>query len=277
MKKALIIQGGGFRTAFSAGVLDAFIKNNHRPFHIYAAVSGGAIATSYFIANQPKKCFDSICFLSKNNRFVSYSRFLRYGPIMDVDIFHDISTQHYPFDKKTALENLEGKRFAIIMTNKLTGQPFYCDPTKTNWEEAVIASCSLPFITKGKHQLDGNLYMDGAWGDPLPIKWVVDQGANDITIVRTAPADLKISKSLLDRFGEIYYRRNVHLRNAFVKNHEKYNQAIDFINDPPKGIKIRQVAPENDLKAGLYTNSISLLEEDYENGLKTGEIFLHQQ
>lgn len=273
MKKALIIQGGGFRTAFSAGVLDAFNKNKYDPFDIYAAVSGGAIAASYYIANQPKKCFDSICFLSKNNRFVNYSRFLRYGPIMDVDIFHDISKDYYPFDKASALKNLEGKNFAIIMTNKKTGQPFYCDPTQTSWEEAVIASCSLPFITKGKHQLNGDDYMDGAWGDPLPIKWVVEQGAKDITIVRTAPANKKISKSLLDRFGEIYYRRNSQLRNAFVKNHEKYNQAIDFINDPPKGIIIRQISPEKELKAGLYTNSIPDLEADYQYGFTSGENF----
>ncbi len=40
MKKALIIQGGGFRTAFSAGVLDAFLKNNYTDFSLYAGVSG---------------------------------------------------------------------------------------------------------------------------------------------------------------------------------------------------------------------------------------------
>lgn len=275
LKQALIIQGGGFRTAFSAGVLDAFIKNNHNPFDIITSVSGGAIAASYYIAQQEKHCFDSICFLSKNDRFVNYSRFLRYGPLMDVDIFKDISTIHFPFDFNKAHENLKDKKFVIIMTNKNSGEPFYCDPTQTNWTEAVIASCSLPFITKGKHQLDNNLYMDGAWSDPLPIKWIVEQGAKEITIVRTAPSNEKISKSLLDRFGEIYYLKNKKLKEAFTKNHEKYNEAIDFINDPPKGITIKQIAPEKNLKAGLYTKSLDLLMEDYENGLGLGNDFLN--
>ena len=271
MKRALIIQGGGFRTAFSAGVLDAFLKNNHTSFDIIAGVSGGAIAGSYFIAKQERHCFDSICFLAGNEKFLSYSRFFRSKPIMNIDVFYDISTIHFPFDFVGAEKNLIGRKFSIIMTNKTTGMPHYFDPSQKNWQDAVIASCSLPFITKGKQSIDGVEYMDGAWGDPLPIHWVVEQGATEITIVRTSPANEKIKKSLLDRIGEIYYRKNANLKAAFTKNHEKYNQAIDFINDPPAGITIHQIAPTQDLKAGLYTNSIQLLQEDYQSGFNKGE------
>lgn len=273
MKRALIIQGGGFRTAFSAGVLDSFLKNKHNPFEIYAAVSGGAIAASYYIANQPKHCFDAICFLSANKRFLSLSRMLSSKAVMDVEIFYDISNKFMPFDFTTAEKNLIKKKLAIVVTNKKNGHPFYHHPTTANWQDAIIASCSLPFITKGKHQIDNEEFMDGAWSDPLPVEWVVNQGAKEITIVRTAPANEKIGKSWLDLFGEFYYRKNSDLKKAFTKNHEKYNRSIDFINDPPKGITIRQVSPEKELKAGLYTNTRSLIEEDYRYGLKCGDEF----
>lgn len=273
MNHALIIQGGGFRTAFSAGVLDAFLKNNYRPFDFYAAVSGGSIAASYFISNQPRHCFESICFLAEKGRFINYANVLKKLPIMDVDIFQDISNIHFPFDDAGAYSHLKDKKFVIVMTDKSTGEPYYCDPTQTDWREAVIASSSLPFITKGKHTLNGKDFMDGAWGDPLPVEWVAKQGVKEITIVRTAPANEKIGKSWLDFLGEMYYRNNVGLRKTFTHNHEKYNKTIDFINDPPKGITIRQVAPEQHLKAGLYTNSKALLEEDYQNGFEKGDLF----
>lgn len=271
MKKALIVQGGGFRTAFSAGVLDAFLKNNFTDFDLFASVSGGAIAASYFVANQKEHCINSICYLAGNERFLTYSRFIRSKPIMDVDIFYDISNHYFPFDFSTAEKNTSGKKFVIVMTNKQNGLPFYFNPVAKDWQDAVVASCSLPFITKGKHSINGIEYMDGAWGDPLPVKWVAKQGVNEIIIVRTSPLDEKIGKSLLDRVGELYYRKNPELKNAFAKNHEHYNDAIDFINHSE--IKIHQIAPESNLKAGLYTSSKSLILSDYQYGFKEGEKF----
>lgn len=276
MKKALIIQGGGFRTAFSSGVLDAFIEHQHNPFQLYVAVSGGAIAASYFISQQKRHCFEAICFLSEKNRFVKYTNVLKAQPVMDVDIFHDISNIHFPFDMEKALKELENKQFSIVMTNMLTAEAYYCQPKPDNWREAVIASCSLPFVTKGKHSLNGTDYMDGAWSDPLPVEWTVQQGAMDITIVRTTPANLKSSKSWIDYIGEIYYSKDEKIRQAFSKNHEKYNRSIDYINQIPRGIRIHQIAPEQPLKAGSYTNSIALLEEDYKMGYQKGLDFLSQ-
>jgi predicted patatin/cPLA2 family phospholipase len=270
MKKALIVQGGGFRTGFSSGVLDAFMQNNYNPFDFYIAVSGGAIATSYYISNQPKHCFNAICFLSEKNRFVNFSNMLRWQPIMDVDVFYDISKKYYPFNREIAEQNLAGKQFAIVMTDKTNGIPFYGNPMESGWEETVIASCSLPFITKGKHTINGIDYMDGAWGDPLPIRWAVAEGAKDITIIRTEPPNEKIKKSWIDYLGETFYNKNDKIRNAFTNNHIIHNQSIDFINNPPKGINIQQLAPEQVLKAGSYTNSIKLLEEDYSYGFEIG-------
>ncbi len=273
MKKALIIQGGGFRTAFSAGVLDSFLKNKHNDFSIYAGVSGGAIAASYFFAEQPRHCFEAISFLAANKKFLDLTKMLSSRGMMNVEIFYDISNKHMPFDFARAEKNLKDKKFVIVMTDKVNGKPCYHEPELKCWQDAIIASCSLPFITKGKHQVNGKEFMDGAWSDPLPIEWVVKQGAKDITIVRTMPANEKIGKSWLDLIGEIYYRKNPSLKSAFTKNHQHYNQAVDFINDPPKGITIRQVSPDANLKAGLYTNSKDVIRLDYEYGLEKGDKF----
>lgn len=276
MKHVLIVQGGGFRTAFSAGVLDAFMKNGYNPFDGYIAVSGGAIATSYYLSEQPEHCIRSIHFLSEKGRFVNYSNIFRKKPIMDVDIFIDIANVYFPFDDEKAHKNLCEKKFMIVMTDKKSGAPYYCDPTKTNWREAVMASCSLPFITKGGQTLEGNLFMDGAWGDPLPVEWATAQGAKEIIIIRTAPHDEKISKSWIDFIGEMYYLKNENMKKAFRKNHEKYNRAVDFINNPPQGVTVRQIAPQETLKAGEFTKSKQLLDKDYQHGLKQGNLFLEK-
>lgn len=268
--KTLIVQGGGFRTAFSAGVLDAFLDKQYNPFDFYIGVSGGAIAASYFVARQKRFCADAICFLSTNKQYMDMTRLLKAEAIIDVDVFYDISNKHMPFDFATATNTLAGKRMAIVMTNRLTGDPYYCQPEERNWREAIIASCAFPIISKGRHVIDGVEYMDGAWSDPLPVEWAVSQGAKDILIIRTSPPDEKIGKSWLDFMGEIYYRKSPGLKKAFAKNHEQYNRAIDFINDPPAGISIRQLYPDTHLKSGEFTRSTLLIEEDYRKGYSTG-------
>lgn len=271
--KALIVQGGGFRTAFSAGVLDAFLGRKFDPFSIYVGVSGGAIAASYFVAKQPGSCVDAIRFLAANKQYLDFSRLLSAEAVVDVNVFYEISNKHMPFDFETALQTISGKCMAIVMTNRETGQPHYYHPSQKTWPDAIIASCAFPFISKGKHEVHGVEYMDGAWSDPLPVDWAVQQGATDLTIIRTSPADERAEKSRLDVFGEIYYRNSLGLKTAFATNHEHFNRALDFINNPPAGITIRQIAPTQPLKAGVYTNSKSLISEDYMHGLEIGAIF----
>lgn len=277
MKNALVIQGGGFRTAFSSGVLDVFLEEQYAPFDLIVAVSGGAIAASYYVAEQKEHCFNAICFLAEKGRFVSLKFPLQSKSLMHVEIFHDISGIHFPFDKNKAIQNLLGKEFYMVMTDRLTAQAHYCDPRKTNWEEAVIASCSLPFVTKANQMVDGRAYMDGAWGDPLPVEWAYRQGAKNITVIRTTPAEEKATKTWFDRLGEYYYLRNPKLREAFMRNHEIFNRSIDFIQHPPHDLQIQQIAPDEKLKGGVYTQEKKLLFEDYHHGKEKAALFLREE
>jgi predicted patatin/cPLA2 family phospholipase len=275
-KKALIVQGGGFRTAFSAGVLDVFMQQNYNPFDMYIGVSGGAIAASYYVSNQPFLCFDAMKHLCVKEPFIKFSRVLKSQPIMNVDVFYDISNKHMPFDFDKALENLNNKQMAIVMTDMKTGKPYYHHPTKENWQDAVIASCSLPFVSKGKHMLEGREYMDGDWSDPLPVMWALEQGVTEITLLMTLPNDVKKTQGWVDRIGEFYHRKSP-LKKAFAENHKNYNQAIEFIHSTEHSIKIHRISPSKKLKSQVYSDSIPLISHDYQYGKQVGEEFLKSQ
>ncbi|MCB9195258.1 MAG: patatin family protein [Flavobacteriales bacterium] len=273
MKKALIVQGGGFRTAFGAGVLDAFIEKNYNPFDIYAGISAGSIALSYYLSNQQGFCIDAMNFLSDNDRLINYSNVFKAMPIMNVDVFRDISEIHQPFNIDTALEQISQKKLAIVMTNKLTGKPCYHYPDRHSWRDAVIASCSIPFVSKGQQMIEGVPFMDGDWSDPLPIKWAIENGAREITIVQTLPSDERKKFSITDRVGSWFYWRKKELKMAFRTNHLIYNEALDIsINN--KDVRFNIIAPEMPLKAKVYTNSKSIIKHDYDNGIGCGRNFL---
>ena len=166
-KKTLIIQGGGFRTGFSTGVLDVFQTENYKEFDQIIGISGGAIAMSYFLSDQHSKCFEAMCLMAVDKNFISYSNIMSKKGMMNIDYFHQVAGKLVPFDVELAQINSKNKELAIVMTNRTSGEPCYYHPTKETWIDAIIASCTLPFVTKGKHELDGVDYFDGGWSDPL--------------------------------------------------------------------------------------------------------------
>ena len=269
-KKTLIIQGGGFRTSFSAGVLDAFIAHNYNPFDQYIAISAGSIGLSYYLSRQYRHYYKAMCLLAEDNDFISYNKLMSAEGMMNVDFFREIANEKIPFDYETALSVIQNKEITFVMTNRATGEAHYHTPTKETWMDAIIASCTLPFVTKGEHKIDGIGYMDGGWSDALPVKWAFENGARDIVIIRTTPTEVKIGQSWPDYFGSFYFWDNEKLQSCFENNHVKYNASIDYINNPPKGLKITQIAPEAPLQTGTYSNSVKLITSDYRCGMECG-------
>lgn len=274
LNKTLVIQGGGFRTAFSTGVLDAFIAKEFNPFQSYVAVSGGAIALSYYLAGQYKRCLEAICFLAEDKDFMNWNRFVSAKGVMDVDYFRDVAETHIFFELEKAIRAVDNKELAFVLTNRDTGDPHYYHPNHKTWVEAVIATCTLPFVTKGRHSLHGEEFFDGGWSDPIPVKWAYDKGARDIVVIRTTPASMQSNQSWPDYFASFVYRSNEGLRRCFEENHKKFNEAIAFMENPPDDVNIIQIAPEDILKTGTYSNNVKLIEQDYRYGLDKGLEFL---
>ena len=50
--KALVVEGGGMRGIFSAGVLDAFLEMEFDPFNLYIGVSAGACNLASHLGGQ---------------------------------------------------------------------------------------------------------------------------------------------------------------------------------------------------------------------------------
>jgi predicted patatin/cPLA2 family phospholipase len=273
--KTLIIQGGGFRTAFTAGVLDTFIAQQHDPFDQYIGVSGGANAMSYFLGRQYKDCIRSIHVLLEDPKFMNYKQFLGTSVLMNVDFFEEIASEIVKLDLPTIFEQHSNKKISIVATDRITGEPAYFFPTPDNWVHCLIASCAIPFVTKAKHSLEGRECMDGAWSDPLPVQWAIDQGATDIVVLRTSHSNTKEKKSLPDYFGEKYYKNHPGLKQIFSKSHLRFNSSLDLILNPPEGINIEQIQPVQKLKTGGYTNSKTSLEMDYRQGLEVGLDYLN--
>ncbi len=275
-KRALVVQGGGFRTAFSAGVLDAFLVGGLPQFDSYLAVSGGTIALSYYLSGQYSYCLEAMLLLAKDPHFVKFSRAMSDAGYMDIDYMERIALEIMPFDLSRALKAVEEKDIQFVATARDSALPSYLRPNTPNWIDLIIASCTLPFVTKGRHRIGDKDYFDGGWSDPIPVRKAAELGANDILVIRTAPAQARIKQSWPDYFGSFYFRSNPALKSCFDASHKVYNETIDYMENPPEGITIRQIAPDQSLLCGTYSYSVESLKADYRYGLDLGLQFIQR-
>jgi len=275
-KTCLIIEGGGFKTGFTTGILDAFLSCEYDPFDSYIGVSGGTVALSYYLSKQYRTCIKAIKILAKDKQFVRYRRTFGKEGFMDIDFLAKVAREKAPFDLEDAIKNTKKKQVHFVATDRKTGVAAYLAPKKKNWIDAVIASSTLPFVTKGRHKIDGRSYFDGGWSDSLPVKWAYKQGAKNIILLRTHPKGKRFKQNWTDYFGSIYYNPSTKLGEVFAHNAKRYNESLDFIDNPPDDHKIVQLAPKNVLKSTTYTYTNKTIMSDYRYGLDEGLNFINQ-
>ncbi len=271
----LIVEGGGFKTAFTAGILDAFITNNFYPFNNYIGVSGGAVAVSYYLSRQYRYTVNAMKILAKDENFLNYKRTFGEQGYMDIDFLAKVAQNKVPFDIEKAVRLTREAKVYFVVTNREDGHPEYLRPILENWLDAVVASSTLPFVTKGLHRLDNKMYFDGGWSDALPVKWAYKNGAKKILVLRTRPATIKSTQSWSDYFGSIYHKASPHLRETFAHCHSRYNEAIDFMANPPSDLSIEQISPIKLLKSGTYSYTKRTIMRDYRYGLDKGLAYLN--
>ena len=270
MKKTLIVQGGGFRTGFTAGILDAFIALDYFPFDQVIGNSGGAISASYYLANQYGSCVEAMRLLAKDPDFVTVRGIIKDRGYMNIDHLRSVAEELVPFDVDAAKNRAKNKDVYFVTTNRDTGESIYLSPDEAEWIDIVIASSTLPFVTKGVHKINGLNLMDGGWSDPIPVKWAVDNGAEDILILRTTHIDRKVTQSWPDYFGSIYFRNHPELSTCFAENHLIYNKTMDYVSTPPEHVNLEQLWPEDGLKCSTYSYSVDGINTDYRYGVQVG-------
>ena len=273
-KSALVVEGGGFKAAFTAGILDAFISKDYDPFEIYVGVSSGAMNLSSYVSKQYKRNINIIQDVASNSNFLSIFRYMKGGDYMDLNFLIEEGNKKNPLKIKKAIQNTKNKKLVIVATNMGNGKPVYLEPSLKNWKKYLKASSSLPLITSGYCEIDSKKLLDGGLSDPIPAKQAYKMGANKIIVLRTHPTDFVSDRTLTDILGPKFYDKQKEFQDMLYHHPEIYNADAKFLNFPPKGLKVYQIAPDKNLKTTLIKHSKESIEFDYRYGLEKGLDFI---
>ena len=121
---ALVLEGGGFRGMFTAGVLDVLMENGVYNFSSAWGVSAGAIAASSFKSRQIGRSMRIMLAFRDDRRFMSLWSFATTGDIAGSEFLYDeVQNRLDPIDLDAFAKN--PLRMYAVATDVVFGTPAY--------------------------------------------------------------------------------------------------------------------------------------------------------
>lgn len=269
---ALVLEGGGMRGAFTAGVLDFLIKHNIR-FPYTIGVSAGASNGVSFASRQYRRGYDSNVTIHNVRPFIGIKHLLRGKGLIDLDfIFYEYPEKYNHFDFATYTTSPD--RFVIVITNCNTGEAEYHEEKQNHKRllDLLRASCSLPVVCPIA-RLDDKPYVDGGVSDAIPFKRALDEGYSRLVIVLTRNEDYRKSERRL-YLPRFLYKEYPAIRKKLSDRGVRYNRQIAQIKKLEKEGKAIIIRPVEPIRVTRTEKDIEKLEALYQQGYHEASVKL---
>lgn len=281
---ALVLQGGGIRGAYTAGVLDVLMEHNFWSDYVLG-VSAGAMNGMNYVSKQIGRSKSILVELSSNKKIYSLKNILKSGSIYNFDyLFNGIKEVIVPFDYEKFNENK--MRYIVCATNLETGYPIYfekgCD--EYDIDCAIKASASLPLVSKPVF-VGGIPCLDGGVSAAIPLKKAMEDGNKKIVVVMTRDASFRKDENQKNHLSiaRRKYRNYPHFLEAYKNQNSLYNNCLTYVSECEREGAVFVIRPNSPIAIDDVRDKekiISLYEKgrnDCLNLLKKLEVYLHEQ
>lgn len=271
--RALVVEGGAMRGIFAAGVLDCFIEHDYNPFQFALGVSAGSTNLIGYLAGDHGRSRRILFEHAGTEDFLNWRRYLKGGHFADVSWLWHQSFNDVPL---SVTRYLEGQcPLYVVTTEVATGQALYTQVNADNLHQVFPASCAIPLVYRDFPLLDGRAMTDGGLADSIPVLKAYEMGARDITVVLSNPRGFRKVERQIPQFMRRLFDDHPQLFEAVVRRSAIYNQAIDFIDHPPRDCRVTAIAPPKGFPVGRFTQDHYKLHVGYSMGhVEAGKIFV---
>lgn len=259
-KICLVLEGGGNRGVYTAGVLDAFLDNKIDIPNVYG-VSAGALNAISYLSKQKGRSLQISKDYFRSQECVDFKRVLRGKSIVNLDYLFSETAELIDLDEFHRNEN-----FVVTCTNILTGAPVYKKIEDYNKDlDYIKASASLPLFSKVV-EVDGLKLLDGGISDSIPVMQALNDGFDKIIVVLTRHKDFVCHP--YKHMG--VYKAKYHKYPNFIKTMEnrynKYNVTRDLIDNLEKDNKIIAIYPSQQLIVSHLEKNEKKIDDAYQLG-----------
>ena len=268
MKVGLVLEGGGMRALFTAGVLDALLDIKELDIDGIVGVSAGALFGVNYVSGQKERAIRYNKKYARDKRYMGFYSWITTGNAVNEEFaFYEIPFKLDVFDQEKFKQSKID--FYVVMTNVESGKPEYVlikDVFKQM--EYLRATSALPFASK-IIEINGKKYLDGGISDSIPIDYCEGLGYDKIILVLTRTKNTN-KEDKLNFLYKLVYRKYPNLVERLINMGKDYEVVLKKIEDLENKNKIFVIRPPKVLKIGRLEKNEDKIQNVYDIGLNTG-------
>ncbi len=275
MKRGLVLEGGGMRAMFTAGVMDVLMDAGIR-FDGLIGVSAGAAFGVNYKSRQRGRIIRYNSRFAPDPRYMGLHSLLTTGNFMNAQFcYHTVPMELDLFDTETF--ERDPMEFHLVCTDARLGTPVYQRLTRMGYDEIewIRASGSLPLLSRPV-DLCGRKLLDGGLTDSIPLRYFQARGYDRCVVILTQPLGyLKRRSRLLPLFHLLMPHYPAVIR-LMRQRHRMYNAQLHYLLRQQIEGNALLVYPDHEIAISRVSQSPRNIRAAYDLGLRKGEAILPQ-
>lgn len=275
MKTGLVLEGGGLRDMFTAGILDVMMEAGIR-FDGIIGVSAGATFGCNYKSHQRGRTLRYNLRMAGNWRYCSLRSWITTGDLVGAEFaYHTLPKELDIFDNDTYRQ--DPTEFCVVCTDVETGHPVYhrIDTFDDEGLEWLRASASLPIVSRVV-TVEGHRMLDGGISDSIPLTYWQAEGYTRNVVILTQPAGFRKKPSSLTPLFRIFCRRTPAIIEAMKRRHEMYNAELDYLRAQELAGNTLVLCPEQPLNIGRTEMDPAKMQRIYDDGVAYGRLHIDE-
>lgn len=264
IEAGLVVEGGGMRGVYTAGVLDYFMEKNLYFDDCYG-VSAGACHISSYVSKQIGRSIKVTLDYINDKRYCSVNSLIKTGDMFGVEMLYDLIPNKLELYDYDTFNKFKGNFYSVV-TNCKTGKAEYMKIKDMKKDIiAVRASSSLPLLSRIV-EINGKEYLDGGITDSIPIKKSIKDGHKKNVVILTRDKTYRKSKPKFLSFFKLKYKKYPNLVKAIENRYKIYNETLDFLEEEKAKNKVFIIQPKLPVKISRIEKDKDKLKELYDQG-----------
>lgn len=260
---SLILEGGTFRTVFTAGALDALMEEQIKMPYI-AAISAGAINAVSYMSNQPERTMRVLTTYRNDPRYMGARNFLKEKSLFGLDFAYNVVPNELDLFDWDSYYNYPGE-VEFGLTNAFTGKVEYKSAHNMSKTCDILqATCAIPVLFP-EIKIDDVPYYDGGLADSIPVKRAIDKGYNKHLLILTRePGYIKQASKTNNWATKLFQKRYPRLAAAMKYRADMYNETMHYIAELEQSNEAFIFKPAHAIKS--FESKVDQMKANYEIG-----------
>ena len=268
-KIGLVVEGGGMKCAYNAGILDVFL-DHQITFDYCIGVSGGAGNVASFVAGQRGRNIRFFTEHIHSPQYFGVKSLLKTGNLFGLQyIYGDLtnSTGKDPLDFPAIMRN--PAEYEVAATNAVTGEAEYFgkEDMKQDDYRPIMASSAIPAACLPV-EINGVSYYDGGISDAIPVRRALEKGCDRIVVILSKQRDYVRKPQGMRFLYSTLCRKYPKIIEDIDRRHITYRENLQEVFDLEKEGKAFVFAPSEHVKVGTYSMDEKTERILYDLGMK---------